>query len=62
MTSSHPTPAPCQWFVRPSNALDRRTAAKLAWLFVGAILAVTRTSPSNAEIQAAIDRLLRLAA
>lgn len=39
MTSSHPTPAPRQWFVHLSNALDRRSATKLALLFMGAVLA-----------------------
>ena len=39
MTSSHPTPAPRQWFVHLSNALDKRSAATLARLFVGAVLA-----------------------
>jgi len=42
MTSSHPTPTPCQWFVHLSNALDKRSAAKLARLFVGAVLACGR--------------------
>jgi hypothetical protein len=39
MTSSHPTPAPCQWFSRLAAALDRRSAPRLARLFIGAILA-----------------------
>src|SRR5437763_5410439 len=39
MTSSHPTPAPCQWFSRLAAALDRRSAPRLALLFLGAILA-----------------------
>ncbi len=42
MTSSHPTTVPCQWFVHLSNALDRRSAAKMARLFVGAVLACGR--------------------
>lgn len=39
MTSSHPTPAPCQWFPRLAAALDRRSATRLALLFFGAVLA-----------------------
>ena len=36
MTSSHATPAPCQWFCWLAAALDRRTAPRLAFLFFGA--------------------------
>src|SRR4028119_2258082 len=39
MTSSHPLPAPCQWFSRLAGPLDRRSAPRLALLFLGAILA-----------------------
>jgi DDE superfamily endonuclease len=39
MTSSHPTPAPCQWFSRLASVLDRRSALRLARLFLGAVLA-----------------------
>jgi hypothetical protein len=39
MTSSHPTPALCQWFSRLASALDRRSAPRLALLFLGAVLA-----------------------
>src|SRR3954452_13955382 len=42
MTSSHPTPAPCQWFSRLASALDRRSAPRLALLFFGAVLALVR--------------------
>src|SRR5512135_3816362 len=42
MTSSHPIPAPCQWFSRLASALDRRSAPRLALLFLGAILALGR--------------------
>jgi hypothetical protein len=42
MTSSHPTPAPCQWFPRLASALDRRSAPRLTLLFLGAILARSR--------------------
>jgi hypothetical protein len=37
--SSHPTPAPCQWFSWLAAALDRRSAPRLALLFFGAVLA-----------------------
>ena len=39
MTSSHPIAAPCQWFSRLARPLDRRSAPRLALLFLGAILA-----------------------
>ena len=39
MTSSHPLPAPCQWFARLATPLDRRSAPRLALLFLGAVLA-----------------------
>ena len=39
MTSSHPTPSPCQWFSCLATALDRRSAPRLALLLLGAILA-----------------------
>src|SRR3954451_4858482 len=42
MTSSHPTPAPCQWFSWLAAALDRRSAPRLARLFLGAVLALGR--------------------
>ncbi|WP_165253750.1 IS701 family transposase, partial [Paludisphaera soli] len=39
MSSLHPTPAPCQRFVRLAGVLDKRSASRLALLFVGAVLA-----------------------
>ncbi len=39
MTSSHQDAAPCQWFARLASALDRRSAPRLVWLFLGAVLA-----------------------
>src|SRR5437763_9976646 len=39
MISSHPTPAPCQWFSSLAAALDRRSAPRLALLFFGAVIA-----------------------
>src|SRR5215472_2751682 len=47
MTSSHPTPTPCQWFIRLASALDRRSAPRLALLFVGAVLARGRRTVST---------------
>ena len=42
MTSSHPLPAPCQWFSWLAAGLDRRSAPRLALLFLGAVLAKGR--------------------
>ena len=39
MTSSHPLPVPCQWFSWLAAALDRRSAPRLALIFLGAVLA-----------------------
>ena len=39
MPSSHPLPTSCHGFSRIASALDPRSAPRLAWLFVGAILA-----------------------
>ena len=39
MTSSHQDVPPCQWFSRLAAFLDRRSAPRLAWLFLGAVLA-----------------------
>jgi hypothetical protein len=39
MTSSHPLPVPCQWFSLLAASLDRRSAPRLALLFLGAVLA-----------------------
>jgi len=47
MTSSHPTPAPCQWFSRLAAALDRRSAPRLALLFLGAVLARGRRTVTS---------------
>src|SRR5262245_29623333 len=38
-TSSHPLTIPCQWFSRLARSLDRRSAPRLALLFLGAVLA-----------------------
>jgi hypothetical protein len=47
MTSSHPTPVPCQWFARLASALDRRSAPRLALLFLGALLARCRRTVTS---------------
>jgi hypothetical protein len=47
VTSSHPIPAPCQWFSRLASALDRRSAPRLAWLFLGALLARGRRTVTS---------------
>src|SRR5262245_26586177 len=47
MTSSHPITAPCQWFARLASALDRRTAPRLALLFLGAVLARGRRTVTS---------------
>jgi DDE superfamily endonuclease len=47
MTSSHPLPAPCQWFSRLATALDRRSAPRLALLFLGAVLARGRRTVTS---------------
>jgi hypothetical protein len=37
MTSSHPLAIPCQWFPRIASVLDRRSAPRLALLFLGVV-------------------------
>jgi len=49
MTSSHPTPAPRQWFPRIAAALDRRSAPRLTLLFLGAVLARGRRTVTTTE-------------
>src|SRR5581483_7092323 len=39
MTSSHQDASSCQWFSQLAAVLDRRSAARLAFLFLGALLA-----------------------
>jgi hypothetical protein len=47
MTSLHRMPAPCQWFARLASALDRRSAPRLALLFLGAVLARGRRTVTS---------------
>ena len=59
MTSSHPLPAPCQWFARLASALDRRSAPRLALLFLGTVLARgRRTVTLNGYDDVAFAKLL----
>jgi hypothetical protein len=47
MISSHLLPARCQWFARLASALDRRSAPRLALLFLGAGLARGRRTVTS---------------
>ncbi|HWT80279.1 MAG TPA: transposase [Candidatus Methylomirabilis sp.] len=47
MTSSHQDAPPCQWFSRLAAFLDRRSAPRLAWLFLGALLARGRRTVTS---------------
>jgi hypothetical protein len=47
MSSSHPLPPSCHWFSRLASALDPRSAPRLAWLFVGAVLARGRRTVTS---------------
>jgi DDE superfamily endonuclease len=47
MPSSHPLPPSCHWFSRLTSALDPRSAPRLAWLFVGAVLARGRRTVTS---------------
>jgi hypothetical protein len=76
MTSSQPLPARCQWFAWLASALDRRSAPRLALLFLGAVLARGRRTvttwiraaklsdqfrPCDAAVAAAGERADRIA-
>jgi hypothetical protein len=47
MTSSQQDKTSCQWFSRLASALDPRSAPRLAWLFIGAILARGRRTVTS---------------
>jgi hypothetical protein len=47
MTSSHPLPLSCHWFSRLAPALDPRSAPRLVWLLVGAVLARGRRTVTS---------------
>ena len=47
MPSSHPGPPPCHWFSVLAAVLDPRSGPRLAWLFVGAVLARGRRTVTS---------------
>ncbi len=47
MTSSHQDATSCQWFSCLASPLDRRSAVRLVWLFIGAILARGRRTVTS---------------
>src|SRR6187399_407712 len=47
MPSSHPLPPSCHLFSRLASALDPRSAPRLAWLLVGAVLARGRRTVTS---------------
>jgi hypothetical protein len=47
MPSSPPLPPSCHWFPVLASALDPRSAPRLAWLFVGAVLARGRRTVTS---------------
>jgi len=47
MTSSHQDTKACQWFAYLTSALDRRSAPRLVWLFLGAVLARGRRTVTS---------------
>jgi hypothetical protein len=59
MPSSHPTPRPCNWFSRLASTLDRRSAPRLARLFVGAVLAGGRRTVTGWIRAAGLSRAFR---
>ena len=59
MPSSHPLPPSCHWFSRLASALDPRSAPRLAWLLVGAILARGRRTVTSWIRAAGLSREYR---
>lgn len=59
MPSSHPLPASCHWFSRLASALDPRSAPRLAWLLVGAVLARGRRTVTSWIRAAGLSREFR---
>jgi hypothetical protein len=47
MTSSHPLPVPCRWYSQLARPLDRRSAPRLALLFLDAVLARGRRTVTS---------------
>jgi hypothetical protein len=59
MPSSHPLPPSCHWFSRLASALDPRSAPRLAWLLVGAVLARGRRTVTSWIRAAGLSREYR---
>ena len=59
MPSSHPLPPSCHWFSRLASALDPRSAPRLAWLLVGAVLARGRRTVTSWVRAAGLSREFR---
>jgi hypothetical protein len=59
MTSSQQDTTSCQWFSRLASALDPRSAPRLAWLFIGAILARGRRTVTTWIRAAGLSREYR---
>ena len=59
MPSSHPLPPSCHWFSTLARALDPRSAPRLAWLLVGAVLARGRRTVTSWIRAAGLSREFR---
>src|SRR5215204_1536681 len=59
MPSSSPLPRSCHWFSRFAAALDPRSAPRLAWLLVGAVLARGRRTVTSWIRAAGLSREYR---
>ena len=59
MPSSHPLPPSCRGFSRPASALDPRSAARRAWLLVGAVLGRRRRAVTSGIRAAGLSREYR---
>jgi hypothetical protein len=59
MPSSHPLPPSCHWFSALARALDPRSAPRLAWLLVGAVLARGRRTVTSWIRAAGLSREFR---
>jgi hypothetical protein len=59
MPSSHSTSPPCHWFSVLASALDPRSAPRLAWLLVGAVLARGRRTVTSWIRAAGLSREYR---
>jgi hypothetical protein len=59
MTSSHQDMIPCQCFPDLARALDRRSVARLVWLFLGAVLARGRKTVTSWIRTAALSTQFR---